>query len=138
MDDNKQDAGMQRKEQLKNIAETYFEALRNKNFNAIPYADDIILRVPLVPGGVNNPVYGKELVHTQWWLPLEPALDGVHINILDHYYNEDLTGIISEAEITLAGPGITLRAADRFTINNEGKITGQENHFDASSLRDPL
>ena len=137
MNDNKQDAGMQRKEQLRNIAETYFEALRNKGFSAIPYADDIILRAPLAPGGTDNPLHGKELAHTQWWQPLEPALEGVHINILDHYYNENLTGIISETEITLAGPGITLRAADRFTINNEGKITGQENHFDASSLRTP-
>ncbi|MCW3108214.1 MAG: hypothetical protein JWQ09_2720 [Segetibacter sp.] len=137
MNDNTPDAILQRKELLKKIAETYFESLRNKNFSSIPYEDNIKLRVPLVPGGVNNPVQGKELIYAQWWQPLEPALEGVQINILDHYYNESLTAIISEAEITLANPAITLRAADRFTINNEGKIIEQENHFDASSLTNP-
>ncbi len=137
MNDNTHNATLERKEQLKKIAETYFEALRNKDFTAIPYAENIKLRAPLVPGGVDNPLNGKELVNTQWWQPLIPALEGVRINVLDHYYNHTLTGIISEAEITLANPGVTLRVADRFTINNEGKITEQENHFDASSLRNP-
>jgi catechol-2,3-dioxygenase len=31
--------------------------------------------------------------------------------------------------------GVTLRAADRFIINEEGKITEQENHFDASPMK---
>ena len=46
-----------------------------------------------------------------------------------------MTGIITKAELTLAGPGITLRVADRFIINDDGMITEQENHFDASPLR---
>ncbi len=135
MIDNTEKANLQRREQLKKIIETYFDALRNYDFLAIPYAENIKLRAPLVPGGVDNPIIGKELVNIQWWQPLKPALEGVSINILDHYYNESLTGIIAEAEITLANPGVTLRVADRFTIDNEGKISEQENHFDASSLR---
>ncbi len=124
-----------RKGQLKQVVESYFQALDTQNFSAIPYDESIVLRAPLVPGGVNNPLKGKELVEAEWWNPLEPALRGVRINILDHYINETLTGIITEAEITLANPAVTLRVADRFTINSDGKIEEQENHFDASSLQ---
>ena len=126
---------LQRRDQLKKVAETYFDALQNKNFSAIPFSDDIVLRTPLNPGGADIPLTGKQSVHEQWWQPLEPALEGVSIKIIDHYYNDAMTGIITKAEITLPGPGITLRAADLFIINDEGKITGQENHFDASPLR---
>ena len=137
MSNDKQDEASMRKEQLKQVVQTYFHALSKRNFSAIPYDENIILRAPLVPGGVNNPLYGKELVKAQWWEPLEPALQGVRINILDYYINETLTGIITEAEITLANPGVTLRVADRFTIDSDGKIQQQENHFDASSLQNP-
>jgi hypothetical protein len=125
----------QRKEELKKVAESYFDSLKQKNFSAIPFSDDVILRVPLAPGGVHNPIKGKQAVFEQWWQPLEPALEGVIITIIDHYYNDSMTSIITKADITLAGPGITLRAADRFIINDEGMITEQENHFDASPLR---
>ena len=67
---------------------------------------------------------------------MEPALDGIVINIVDHYYNESITGIITKADITIAALGITLRTADQFIINDEGEITEQENHFDASPMKD--
>ena len=137
MNNNKQHAVSMRKKQLKQVVEIYFHALSSKDFSAIPYEESIILRAPLVPGGVNNPLHGKELVKSQWWEPLKPALEGVSITIFDHYINETLTGIITEAEITLANPSVTLRVADRFTISDDGKIQEQENHFDASSLRNP-
>lgn len=135
MSNNIPEVALKRKEQLKKIAEIYFQSLKNKNFSSIPYADNIVLRAPLAPGGVHNPITGKAVVFEQWWKPLEPALQGVAINIIDHYYNDSLTGIISKAEITLAGPGIKLRVADCFIINEDGLITEQENHFDASPLR---
>ena len=125
----------QRKEQLKKVAESYFDSLRKKTFSTIPFSDDVVLRVPLVTGGVHNPIKGKQAVFEQWWQPLEPVLEGVSITIIDHYYNDAMTGIITKADITLAGPGITLRVADRFIINDAGMITEQENHFDASPLR---
>ena len=128
-------ANTQRKEQLKKVAETYFDSLRQRTFSAIPFSDDVVLRVPLAPGGVHNPIKGKQAVFEQWWQPLEPALEGVSITIIDHYYNDSMTCIITKAEITLAGPGITLRVADLFIISEEGKIIEQENHFDASPLR---
>jgi len=124
-----------RKEQLKKVTENYFESFRTKSFATIPYSEDVVLRAPILPGGVHNPVKGKQEVFTQWWQPLEPALDGVSIKIIDQFYNDSLTGVIAKADFTLAGPGITLRVADMFLVNDEGKITEQENHFDASPLR---
>ena len=126
---------MHTKEQLKKISETYFQALRDKNFSAIPFSDDIAFRAPLAPGGSHNPIKGKQNVFEQWWKPLEPALDGAQIKIIDHYYNESLTELITKAEFYIAVMGATLRAADRFIINEEGKITEQENHFDASPMK---
>lgn len=126
---------MDRKAQLKETIESYFQALRDKNFTAIPFHDSLIFRAPLAPGGVHNPLNGKQAVFDLWWKPLEPALDGVVVNIIDHYYNESLTGMLIKAEIILPGAGLTLRVADRFIINEDGKIIEQENHFDASQLK---
>ena len=123
------------KEQLKKVAENYFDSFKTKSFATIPYSDDVVLRAPIAPGGVHFPIKGKQEVFTQWWQPLEPALEGVSIKIIDQFYNDSLTGIIAKADFTLAGPGITLRVADLFFVNEEGKITEQENHFDASPLR---
>lgn len=126
---------MHSKEQLKSISETYFQALRSKDFSAIPYSDNVVLRAPLAEGGSHNPLKGKQALFEKWWTPLEPALDGVVINIVEHYYNESLTEIITKADITIAVLGVTLRVADRFIINEEEKITEQENHFDASAMK---
>ena len=124
-----------KKEQLKKISETYFQALKDKNFSAIPFSNDIVFRAPIAPGGSHNPIKGKKALFEQWWKPLEPALDGVVINIIDHYYNESLTELITKADITIAAIGITLRSADRFIINDAGEILEQENHFDASPMK---
>lgn len=133
------DASAERKEQLRAIVDGYFEALRQKDFSAIPYADDVTLRAPLAPGGVNHPLVGKNTLHAEWWGGLEPALEGVEITIEDYYLNETLTAICAEARITLnvVSPPVTLRVADRFTVNAEGKITAQENHFDPRDVTNP-
>lgn len=135
-EENKQAA---RQQQLRQIVETYFEALRQKNFAAIPYADDVSLRAPLAPGGVNQPLQGKAALHAQWWVPLEPALAGAEITVLDCYYNEALTAVCAEALITLnvVSPPATLRVADRFTVNSVGEISEQENHFDPRDVTNP-
>ncbi len=132
-------AAAERKEQLRKIAEGYFAALREKDFSAIPYDDNATLRAPLAPGGVNHPLVGKQALHTHWWIPLEPALENVAINILDHYINESMTAICTEAEIIInvVSPPATLRVADRFTVSAEGKITDQENHFDPRDVTNP-
>ncbi len=129
----------ERRAQLRKIAEGYFEALSQKDFSAIPYDDDITLRAPLVPGGVHHPLVGKNAVYEHWWLPLVPALEGVEITVLDYYFSESLTAICAEANITInvVSPPATLRVADRFTVNAEGKIMEQENHFDPRDVTNP-
>lgn len=128
-----------RGEQLRAAAEAYFEGLRAKDFSAIPFDDHVSLRAPLCPGGVHCPVEGKDAVRAQWWEPLEPALEGVEVKVLDHYFNESLTGIITEAEVTInaVNPPATLRVADRFNVNEQGKIIEQENHFDPRDVTNP-
>ena len=124
-----------RRAQLRGIAETYFEALAQKDFAAIPYDDYVVLHAPLAPGGVHNPLRGKEALRTIWWPPLVPALGEVHV--IEHYINEQMTAIITEAEINTVNPKATLRVADRFTVNAEGKIIEQENHFDPRDVTNP-
>ncbi len=128
-----------RTEQLRTIVDRYFAALSQKDFSAIPYDDDVTLRAPLAPQGVNQPLAGKSELHALWWIPLEPALAGVEITILDYYLNEAMTAVCAEALITLntMSPSVTLRVADRFTVNAEGYITEQENHFDPRDVTNP-
>ncbi len=130
---------IERTNQLRSIIDGYFAALRQKDFSAIPYDDNATLRAPLAPGGVNQPLRGKNTLHAHWWIPLEPALEGVEITILDYYFNESLTAICTEAVIVLnvVSPPAVLRVADRFTINAEGKIIEQENHFDPRDVTNP-
>jgi hypothetical protein len=58
---------------------------------------------------------------------------------MDHYINESLTAICTEAEITInaVSPPVTLRVADRFMVSAEGKIIAQENHFDPRDVTNP-
>jgi hypothetical protein len=128
-----------RQQQLRDIAETYFAALRQKDFAAIPYADDVTLRAPLALGGVNHPLVGKAALHAHWWTPLGPALENVEIKVLEHYFNAALTALCTEAEITIhvVSPPAVLRVADRFTINGDGQIIEQENHFDPRDVTNP-
>jgi hypothetical protein len=124
-----------RRAQLRAVAEAYFGALAQKDFEAIPYDDNVVLRAPLAPGGVHNPLVGKEALRTIWWPPLVPALG--EVNIIEHYINDELTAIVTEAEIHTVNPRATLRVADRFTVNNVGKIIEQENHFDPRDVTNP-
>ena len=130
---------IERTNQLRSIIDGYFAALQQKDFSAIPYDDHVTLRAPLARGGVNNPLVGKSTLHAEWWIGLEPALEGVEIVVLDYYLNESLTAICAEALITInvVSPPATLRVADRFTVNAEGKITEQENHFDPRDVTNP-
>ena len=124
-----------RKAQLKETAEKYFSALLEKDFSAIPFSDDIVFRAPLAPGGVHKPIKGKQALYEQWWTPLLPALDGVEVKIIDHYFNDTLTGLVTKADISIPAMSLTLRTADRFIVDDKGKITEQENHFDASAMK---
>jgi hypothetical protein len=53
---------------------------------------------------------------------------------LEFYFNEDLSGICVAALVEIAGSGVVLRVADRFLVDEEGRIVEQENHFDPRAV----
>ncbi len=126
----------QRKETLRAAVEGYFDGLRDKDFDRIPFAEDVTLRAPLAPGGVNVPLRGRENLRQTWWAPL-PGLLG-EVRVADVYLNEALTAAVGEAEVEVrTDPPVLLRVADRFTVNDDGKIVEQVNHFDPRDLTHP-
>jgi len=124
-----------RKAQLRRAAEEFFDGLNRKDFEAIPYDENIVFRAPIAPGGRHFPLMGREAVRAVWWAPLVPMLWTV--KVLEHYYNDELTAIVTEADIHTVNPRATLRVADRFTVSRSGKIVEQENHFDPRDVTDP-
>lgn len=126
-----------RKSLLHEIARNYvLKGLDKKNFDAIPYADNVTLRAPLCPGGSANALTGRENLREQWWAPL-PSLLG-KATLIDTYVNEDNTCVTVELHCEILNPSCTLRVVDRFVINSEGKIIDQENFFDPRVLGIPL
>ncbi len=111
------------------------EALGKKNFDAIPYADDVALRAPIAPGGSANPIVGRENLRTVWWTPL-PGLIG-EVEVLDTFVNQDLSAVTVEFLCGITNPPCTLRIVDRFKVNDEGEIVEQENFFDPRDVTNP-
>ncbi|CAN5886944.1 hypothetical protein BH24BAC1_BH24BAC1_13740 [soil metagenome] len=122
---------------LHRIARQYVEeGLGGKNFDAIPYAEDVTLRAPLCPGGSTHPLTGKENLRTIWWAPL-PGLLG-KVEVLDTFVNKSATATAVEFHLeVLTSPPLLLRVLDRFTIDEAGEITEQENFFDPRDLTNP-
>ena len=121
---------------LHQLAKDYVvKGLGAKNFDAIPYADDVVLRAPLCPGGSQNPLFGKENIRQQWWAPL-PSLVG-DVTFIDSYVNEEESSVTAEFHCQILQPACVLRIIDRFKINEEGKITEQENFFDPRPVTNP-
>src|SRR5207237_4749603 len=118
----------ERRAQLKQAAARYFMGLAKKDFNLIPYDDDVSLRTPRAPGGIHKPLVGKENLRTVWWTPL-PAIPG-DVRVFDLYYTDDLAAVVGEAEVEITNPKARLRVAGRFTVYGAGKIVEQVNHFD--------
>jgi len=125
-----------RRAQLHAIARNYVtEGLGKKNFDAIPYDEDVSLRAPLCPGGSAVPLAGRERLREIWWAPL-PKLVGA-VQVLDTFVNDNLTGVAVEFHCSIIEPACTLRIVDRFKVNAEGKITEQENFFDPRDVTHP-
>lgn len=124
-----------RREQLKAAANGYFDALAQKSFDQIPYAENVTLRAPLAPGGVESPLIGRETLRTTWWPPLELALSSVQV--IEHYINETETAICTEALVGVVGLTSPLRVCDRFTVDAAGKIVEQVNYFDPRDVTNP-
>ena len=126
----------ERLQHLHEIARTYvIDGLGGKNFDAIPYHDDITLRAPLNPGGSVVPIEGKVNVREQWWAPL-PDLVG-QVTVFDSYVNRDLSGVTVEFHCEIINPACMLRILDRFKVDADGKITHQENFFDPRGVTNP-
>jgi hypothetical protein len=127
---------MNRKEVIRRAVDAYFEGLGKKDFDLIPFSDDVELRAPLAPGGVHNPIHGRDAVRAVWWEPLPGLLGTVRRGSV--YFDDELTGAIAEAEIeVLVDPPVILRVADRFNVDEAGHITEQENHFDPRDVTNP-
>jgi hypothetical protein len=116
-----------RRAQMKRVAEVYFEGMGKKDMSQVPWDDHVVLRSPLAPGGLDTPLVGRAAV-LDWFASLCPALGAMHV--IEHYFNEKLTVIASRADVGITNPPCTLRVVDRFTINADGKIAQQENHYD--------
>lgn len=125
----------ERKGRLRAASEAFFDALNRKEFERIPYDENVIFRAPIAPGGRHFPLMGREAVRTIWWPPLEPIL--WEVRVIAHYYNDDLTAIVTEADIHTRNPRASLRVADRFVVNPAGRIVEQENHFDPRDVTTP-
>jgi hypothetical protein len=121
---------------LHQIARDYVEkGLGAKNFDAIPYDENVSLCAPIAPGGSGQPLTGKENLRNQWWAPL-PSLIG-KVEVINTFVNKDKTSVAVEFHCQILNPSCTLRIMDRFTINEEGKITEQENFFDPRDITNP-
>lgn len=125
----------ERKALLRNASEAFFAALNRKDFEAIPYDENVVFRAPIAPGGRHFPLMGRQALREIWWPPLEPLL--WQVRVIAHYYNDDFTAIVTEADIHTRNPKATLRVADRFVVNPAGKIVEQENHFDPRDVTAP-
>jgi hypothetical protein len=125
-------AGEKRRAQMRAIVESYFAAIANHDFSAVPFAENVVLRSPLAPPNQeipyeNYPLEGKEAV-LAWFRGLYPALGPT--KLLAVYFNEDLSVVAARADLTITSPKGTLRVLDSFRITEAGEIVEQENHYD--------
>ena len=128
-----EDATAARRAQLRAAAEAYFTGLAAKDLSRIPYAPDVRLHAPLAPGGADAPQVGPAALAF-----LEGVLPAItDVRVLDFYVSDDLTGICATALVGIASPAVTLRVADRFTIDADGRIVEQENHYDPRPITNP-
>ena len=116
-----------RRAQMKQAAEMYFEGMSKKDMSHVPWDDQVVLRSPLAPGGLDTPRVGRSAV-LDWFASLCPVLGAMQV--IEHYFNEALTVIATRSDVGITNPPCTLRVVDRFTVNTDGKITQQENHYD--------
>ena len=117
----------ERRRQLISISELYFASLAKRDVSDVPWHEEIVLRSPLGPEGLAVPLKGKTEV-VRWFEALYPVLG--ETRVVEHYFNEDLSVIATRADVGITDPPCTLRVVDRLTIDSEGRITEQENHYD--------
>ncbi|HSI76973.1 MAG TPA: hypothetical protein VK957_13820 [Lunatimonas sp.] len=124
-----------RKELLHQIASDYVEkGLNQGRLETLPYHDDVELRAPLLPGGSTVPIKGRKTILET----LGKVLESVESSeLVDTYVNQDLTAATVEFYCNFKDPQAKLRVVDRFRINQDGKITEQENFYDPRDISHP-
>jgi hypothetical protein len=127
MNKPQQNVASKRRAQLQAVAESYFEGMAKKDMSTVPWDDHVVLRSPLAPGGPDTPLAGRGAV-LDWFASLYPVLG--EMKVIEHYFNEDLTVIVTRADVGLTNPPCILRVVDRFSVSADGKIVDQENHYD--------
>jgi hypothetical protein len=115
----------ERQAQLIGVAEAYFHGLRSRDVSAVPWHTDVIFRGPLAPG-FPEPLVGRDAV-VSWFETLYSALGNA--DVLQHFLSADGSSVATHAMVTV-GEGAVLRVIDRFTVDAQGRITEQENHYD--------
>jgi hypothetical protein len=118
---------LDRKAQLITAATAYFKGLAQKNFAGVPWADTVVFRGPLGPGGAETPIIGRDAV-LAFFSAMGPNLG--EVRIVGHFLNEDHTAIMTKAEVGILQPACVLRVVDLFEVDAGGRITAQENHYD--------
>ena len=126
---------MNRVDQLHAIGRSYVASLGAGDFESIPYTEDVELRAPLCPGGSTTPLIGRKSLKETWWAPLPGLVSGVEV--IDSYVNKDHSGVVVEFRCRIDAMSCTLRIIDRFTVNDAGEITSQENFFDPRDVTNP-
>lgn len=118
---------------LHKIAADYvIKGLGGKNFDAIPYHEDVELRAPIHPEGSGTAMNGRAFIKENWWAPLPDLVASTEL--LDTYVNPDLSAVTAEFHCHIAQPECTLRIVDRFKVDAEGTIWKQENFFDPRDI----
>jgi ketosteroid isomerase-like protein len=126
----------ERKQQLHSIARSYvIDGLGEGNFDVIPYHENVELRAPIHPMGSQQAMNGRNFIKENWWTPLPGLVAGT--DFLDTYVNDALTKVTAEFFCHIKEPACTLRIVDCFTIDDDGKITKQENFFDPRDITNP-
>ncbi len=116
-------------DQLHEIAKVYVvDGLDAKDFDTIPYHENISLRAPLNPGGSAIPIEGREKLRETWWAPLPQLVAGT--TFLDSFVNRDGSAVTVQFYCDIAAPACRLRIIDKLTVDADGQITAQENFFD--------
>src|SRR5262245_42948755 len=116
-----------RRAQMKRVAEAYFEGMGKKDMSQVPWDEHVVLRSPLAPGGLDTPLVGHSAV-LAWFASLFPVLGAMQVS--EYCCSVCLTVIATRADVGITNPPCALRVVDRFTVNADGKIMQQENHYD--------
>lgn len=121
---------------LHQIGAAYVDALRDGDFDAIPYAEDIELAnfKPRRTRGEPTPLVGRANLEAKWWFEMRghPFENGQNppLTLTGTYVDETLSSVVVEFEyrsITEPPAKHGMTCSNRFRVNAAGAIVSQEN-----------